>query len=146
LTNYLNKFGLKKKIIAYVKDEGFNLNAMTSALKFVISFETLNLQENVNGTCFGHVFSKTCQYAIINEKVYRNLKYVSIKVIQANLQKCITWPKKSRKGGQEWTKACVEIGIHPKKLNTSMKTKKILSSYLLCEKVSFLLKFVNLFC
>jgi hypothetical protein len=90
LTNYLNKFGLRKKIIAYVKDEGFNLNAMTFALKFVISCETLNLQENVNSTCFGHVFSKTCQYAIINEKVYRNLRYVSIKATQANLQKCIT--------------------------------------------------------
>jgi hypothetical protein len=29
LTNLLNKFGLRKKIIAYVKNEVSNLNAMT---------------------------------------------------------------------------------------------------------------------
>jgi hypothetical protein len=46
-----------------------------------------------------------------------------LKFAQTNLQKCTTWPKKSRKGKQEWNKACVEIGICPKKLNTPMKTK-----------------------
>jgi hypothetical protein len=46
LTMLLDKYGLKKKIIAYVKDEGSNLNAMTVALKVVINCEFLGLEEN----------------------------------------------------------------------------------------------------
>jgi hypothetical protein len=83
----LNKIWFERKIITYVKDDGSNLNAMTFVLKSIISCETLGLQESFNGICFGHVFSKACQYATIDEKVCRNIRYVSIKAIQANLQK-----------------------------------------------------------
>jgi hypothetical protein len=55
--------------------------------------------------------------------VCKDLKYVYVKFVQEDMQKCITWPKKSRKGRQEWNKAYVEIGIHPKKLNTLLKTR-----------------------
>ncbi len=58
----MEKYGLKKKIIAYVKDEGFNLNAMIIALKLDVSCKSLSLEESFQGTCFGHVFSKACQY------------------------------------------------------------------------------------
>jgi hypothetical protein len=37
LIDLLNKYDLMKKIIAYVKDEIFNLNIMTPTLKFVVS-------------------------------------------------------------------------------------------------------------
>ncbi len=79
LIDLLDKFGLRKKFITYVKDESSNLNEMTFALKSIISCETLSLQESFNGTCFGHVFSKACQYATIDEKMCTNLMYVSIK-------------------------------------------------------------------
>ncbi len=46
LTKLLNKYGLKKKIIAYVKDERSNLNAMTIALKHVVNCENLYLEES----------------------------------------------------------------------------------------------------
>jgi hypothetical protein len=36
LTKLLDKYGLKKKNINYVKDEGSNLNAMPNALKSII--------------------------------------------------------------------------------------------------------------
>ncbi len=98
LTKLLDKYGLRKQIIAYVKDEGFNLNAMTNALKFVVNCELFGLEKNFQGICFGHAFSKACQYGITKEKIYRNLKYVSIKSAQANLKKCITWLKKFGKG------------------------------------------------
>jgi hypothetical protein len=49
------------------------------------------------------------------------LKYIFIKSAQSDLQKCITWPKKFGKGKQEWTKACIDFRIHPKKLNTFVK-------------------------
>jgi hypothetical protein len=60
LINLLGKYGLRKKIIVYVKDEGFNLNAMTIALKCIINYEFLGLKENFQRTCFGHTFSKAC--------------------------------------------------------------------------------------
>ncbi len=62
LIELLDKYGLRKKIIAYVKDEGLNLNAMIIALKVVVNYECLGLEESFKGTCFGHVFSKACQY------------------------------------------------------------------------------------
>jgi hypothetical protein len=46
LLNFLNAYGLKNKIIAYVKDEGSNLNTLTNALKFVVKCETLGVEEN----------------------------------------------------------------------------------------------------
>ncbi len=62
-----------------MKDEGSNLNTLTNALKFVVKCETLSLEESFQGTYFGHVFSKVCQYATIDDKVYKDLKYVFIK-------------------------------------------------------------------
>jgi hypothetical protein len=52
LINLLDKFGLRKKIIAYVKNESSNLNAMTSTLKFVVNYEILGLHESFNGYLF----------------------------------------------------------------------------------------------
>jgi hypothetical protein len=39
----LNEYGLKKTIVAYVKNEGANLNAMTMALKSMVGCEILSL-------------------------------------------------------------------------------------------------------
>jgi len=89
LIELLDGYGLRNKIIAYVKDEGSNGNTLINALKFVVKCETLGLDESFQGTCFGHVFSKACQYTTINDKVCKNLKYVFIKSTYANLQKCI---------------------------------------------------------
>jgi hypothetical protein len=64
----LDKYVSREKKIAYVKDEGFNFNAMISALKFVINYKYLGIEESFQGTCFGHAFSKACQYDTIEEK------------------------------------------------------------------------------
>jgi len=69
------------EIIAYVKDEGSNLNTMTIALKSIISCDMLGLEENFQCNCFGHAFFKACQYVTIEEKVCKYLQYVSIKVV-----------------------------------------------------------------
>jgi hypothetical protein len=52
----LDAYGLRNKIIIYVKDEGSNLNTLTNALKFVVKCETLSLEENFWESSFGHVF------------------------------------------------------------------------------------------
>jgi hypothetical protein len=52
-----------------VKDKGFNINVIIIALKLVVSCESFSLEENFQGTCFGHVFSKAYQYGIAKEKI-----------------------------------------------------------------------------
>ncbi len=96
---------------------------MISVLNFVVNCEAFGIEESLHGTCFGHAFSKACQYGIAEERNCKNLKYVSIKSAQIDLQKCITWLEKSGKGKHEWNNACLEIGIQPKKLNILIKTK-----------------------
>jgi hypothetical protein len=98
LIELLDVHGLRNTIIAYVKDEGSNLNTLTNALKSIVKCETLGLENNFQRTCFGHVFSKACQHATIDDKICKNLKYVSIKSNQSDLQNCITWLKKYVKG------------------------------------------------
>jgi hypothetical protein len=107
LKKFLDSYGLRKKIIAYVK--GANLNFMTTSFKFVVNCEVLGLEKNFNDTCFGHAFSKT--YVTVEERVCKNLMFVSIKSAQFDIHKCITWPKKSRKGRQKWMKVCIDFGI-----------------------------------
>jgi hypothetical protein len=46
LIELLDKYGLRKKNISYVKDKGSNLNAMTGALKFVVNFEFIGLKKS----------------------------------------------------------------------------------------------------
>jgi hypothetical protein len=37
-------------------------------------------KKKIQGACFGHAFSKACQYVIAYEKVRKGLRYVSTKV------------------------------------------------------------------
>jgi hypothetical protein len=138
LTELLNKYGLRKKNIFYVKNEGFNLNAMTGAFKSAINYESLRLKKSFRNTCFGHAFSKACQYGIVEEKICINLKYAFIKSTQAYLQKCITWLKKSKKGKQEWNKPCLEIEIRPENLNNPIKIKKFFQTHYCFNTLKFL--------
>ncbi len=45
LTKLLDNYVLRRKIIAYVKDEGSNLNIMIAALKSIISCDVLGLEK-----------------------------------------------------------------------------------------------------
>jgi hypothetical protein len=45
LIAFLGEYELRKKIVAYVKNEGVNLNAMTMALKSMVNSEILSLDE-----------------------------------------------------------------------------------------------------
>ncbi len=46
LTKLFDQYGLRNKMVVYVKDEGSNLNTMTIALKSIIKCEVLGLDEN----------------------------------------------------------------------------------------------------
>ncbi len=45
LTKLLDKYGLKKKNIVYVKDEGNNFNAMIGALRSIVNCESFGLHK-----------------------------------------------------------------------------------------------------
>jgi hypothetical protein len=62
VTKLLDQYDLRKIIITYVKDEGANLNVMITTLKFMVNHKVLGMEESFQGTCFGHAFSKACQY------------------------------------------------------------------------------------
>jgi hypothetical protein len=81
----LAKFNLTKKVIAYVKDEGINLNFLTTAFIFIVSCEPLQLPQPFVGFFFGHVMSKACQYAMNEIKVGVAMKELSLKNVQAPL-------------------------------------------------------------
>jgi len=83
ITKLLDKYGLRKKIIVYglTKRWGVKFNAMTIVLYVVVNCESFGLKESFQGTCFGHVFSKACQYDTTKENVCKDLKYVFIKSI-----------------------------------------------------------------
>ncbi len=72
LTNNVTKlfiqYGLKNKIITYVKDEGSNINTMTIVLKTIIKCEILNSDESFQGAYFGHVFPKHANMLLLTKK------------------------------------------------------------------------------
>jgi len=61
----------EKKLITYVKDEGSNLNIMTTDLKFVVSCDILGLVESFQSSCFGHAFFKVCNMFQLMKKFVR---------------------------------------------------------------------------
>jgi len=110
-------------VITFVKDKGNNLSIVVVALLSIIDCEPFKFLWVYEGTCFGHVMSKVCQYVMNDDKVLMSLTLASVKDAQTSLQKVITWTKKSRKGRHEWEKACINSGMRPWKLKTLVKTK-----------------------
>ncbi len=65
-----------------MKNEGPNLNPITSALKSIVNCKILGLKESFKETCFGHAFFKARQYITTHENVCKGFKYVSIKFLK----------------------------------------------------------------
>jgi hypothetical protein len=95
----LDRFGLLHRVIAFIKDKSINLSAMATILHSIIDYEPLNIIRVYEGTCFGHVMSRACQYATNDENVFVRLRNVSVKEVQSGLQKTISWTQRFEKGG-----------------------------------------------
>jgi hypothetical protein len=65
--------------MAFVKDENSNIGIMTISLQFIIDYEPLKPLWVYEGTYFGHVMSKTCQFATNDDKVYVCLNLANVK-------------------------------------------------------------------
>ncbi len=81
----LDFFGLRDKIIAYVKDEGSNLNTLILALTHVVTCCPFQSTSSFVGSCFGHAMSKACQYAFDDSKVCVGFLEISLKNVQTSL-------------------------------------------------------------
>jgi len=80
LIELFDQDGLKRKIIAYVKDEGSNSNVMIIALISIVRCEVLGLDESFQDSiCFGHAFFYDLLVCYKWWKGLQNLKFVSIK-------------------------------------------------------------------
>jgi hypothetical protein len=80
-----SKIQLTKKV-AYVKDEGFNLNTLATTLSFVILRVLLQLV----GWSFKHAMNMFCKYATNDTKIFIVMGEVSFKGNIKDLQRTIT--------------------------------------------------------
>jgi len=106
----LQSYNFTQKIIIYVKDERPNLQTCANALTFIVSWNNLALLEPFDGLCLGCAFSKVCQYATIDNKVYVGVPCTSIKVAQD----VISWPNFFGKRKQAWDKTWIELNWNVK--------------------------------
>jgi hypothetical protein len=72
----LSLYNLLNKLITCVKDEVGNLSIHAQTLTLIVSCGLLGLAI-WKGSCFGHVFSKLCQYACNDIKIYVGFREVS---------------------------------------------------------------------
>ncbi len=65
-----------------MKDERPNLNAMIIALKFIMSYANMGLDQSFQNIFLIHAFFRACQYVIVNEKQHRilNKKNVNLQM------------------------------------------------------------------
>jgi len=73
-------YDLLDKVIAYVKDEGANLNTLTRTLSNIMSCVPLLLPQPYVISCYEYAMSKCCQYAIDDLKMWCGMKEASIKM------------------------------------------------------------------
>ncbi len=71
LTKLFDQYGLRNKIIVYVKNEGSNLNTMTIALKFVVKCEVLGLVKNFKAFVLAMFFPKHVNMLLLTKKIAR---------------------------------------------------------------------------
>jgi hypothetical protein len=65
------------KIITCIKDEGINLNTLTTTLTCIVSYVFFLLSQPYVVNCYGHAMSKCCQCVINDLKVCGGIKEVS---------------------------------------------------------------------
>ncbi len=62
----MNSYGLSKKIIVYIKDEGVDLNSMTPTFKSVVNCEVLGLEESLMALVLVMHFPKPISMLLLN--------------------------------------------------------------------------------
>jgi hypothetical protein len=81
LIKLFGQYELKRKLIAYVKNERSNLDTITIVFKFIVKCEAFSLNESFHSNFFWHAFFKACQYSLMNF-FYKNLRFISLKFVE----------------------------------------------------------------
>jgi hypothetical protein len=81
----LDKISLLHQVIVVVNNEDINLSIMVATMHSIINYEPLKILNVYEGTCFGHVMSKACQYMTNDNKVLVGLRNVSVQESQSGL-------------------------------------------------------------
>jgi hypothetical protein len=112
LQSLLEKYGLLHQVTAFVKDENNNLTVMAITLQSIIDYEPLKLLMVYEGTCFGHIMFKVCQYVTNDDKVFIGLKSVSVKDAQVGCRKNLPRLKFLGKGDKSGSRFVVIVGCN----------------------------------
>jgi hypothetical protein len=75
----LSFYNLLDKLIAYVKDEGYRMPNFAQTINYMVKCVHLVHVALGLGSCFCHVFSKTCQYVCNDMNVDLDFQEVNLK-------------------------------------------------------------------
>jgi hypothetical protein len=128
VTECLEKHELRDKVVAYVKDQGSNLNTCTDSLCSSLTTHPMGLQKPLEGSCFAHLLSKSLSRVLAKTADGENQLDHDLPKIKwfervAKLSKCITWTKKSGKGRRMWEQVQKDKNLNPHVLITPVKTR-----------------------
>ena len=122
LTDFLDEFNIREKIVAYVTDGGAKLTTCSRQLQGIVCCAVLDIYCICKVDCWAQIMSSLCRRAL-SEDHCSSFNVVSSKQVQRKLQLAITWTKKSGKGNQMWHEACRKVVLRPIQLYTPVKTR-----------------------
>jgi hypothetical protein len=96
----------KEKIIAYVKDEGFNLNATTSELKSIMNCEVFGLEESFLKNLFWSCFFQIMSIWHNNEKVCEIWNMVLLNLHKHISRNASLGQQNMGRESKKWTSLC----------------------------------------
>ena len=121
--NVINQFNLGLKLVGITIDGGTNLATCKAILES--NFEKVGLFDLEKPMfvmeCLAHVLDDDCKAVVMDVK-YDDGR-VDTEVTRRNIQRCITWTKKSQKGAKVLETAQKHVGLPCKKLIKPVKTR-----------------------
>ena len=120
--NAINQFSLGSKLFGITSDGGTNLATCKAILE--INFDNTGVFDLENTMfvieCLDHSLANACNTGVMDMK-YDDGR-VDIEVIRRNMQRCITWTKKHKRGKKAFETAQKHVGLPCKNLITPVKT------------------------
>ena len=118
----VENFGLVTKIVAITSDGGGNLRVCREALESKYTNDSVFPPPKPLFTmeCLAHILAGACKVGV--QSIKSDDGEVDTELTRRNMQKCITWTKKSQKGVRTLREAQIHCGIKEKRLLTPVLT------------------------
>ena len=119
----VDNFGLQAKIVGITSDGGGNLWVSRGALELNYTNEYVFPPPKpiLTMDCLAHILSGACKSRV--QSIKSDDGEVDTELTRLNMQKCITWTKKSQKGAQDLREAQIHCGIKEKRLLAPVSTR-----------------------